>query len=161
MKNPFEIFLAVILFCGTSSIAGSQEVKQPVEHLSFHVTLGPQFQQPVSGRLLLFVRPGHGDNHVDMDMMSPAATFIAAKEVPFLAPGKTVDIDADDLVFPHPLSSAPVGDYEAQVVLDVDHNYNYSGRSPGDLESEVAALPAWNPREAPAPTMTLVQAVPQ
>src|SRR5277367_388087 len=125
MKTPFEIFLAVILFCGTSSIAGSQEVKQPVEHLFFHVTLGPQFQQPVSGRLLLFVRSGHGDNHVDMDMMSPNATYIAGREVRFLAPGQTIDIDADDIVFPGPLSGAPVGDYEAQVVLDVNLTYNY------------------------------------
>ena len=161
MKKRFEALFAVILLCGARFVAASQEIKQPVDHLFFHVTLGPQFQQPVSGRLLLFVRPGHGDNHVDMDMMSPAATYIAAKEVPFLAPGQTVDIDADEIVFPHPLSSAPVGDYEAQVVLDVARTYNYAGRAPGDLESEVAALPAWNPREAPAPAMTLITTVPQ
>src|SRR5271156_6013612 len=121
MKKPFEIFLAVILFCGTSSIAGSQEVKQPVEHLFFHVTLGPQFQQPVSGRLLLFVRPGHGDNHVDMDMMSPAATFIAAKEVPFLAPGQTIEFDRS-LSFrgAHPTSLPLLQSEESQLSCNKD-----------------------------------------
>ena len=161
MKKHREIFCAVLLFWGASFVAPSQESKQPVEHLFFHVTLGPQFQQPVSGRLLLFVRPGHADRQVDMDMMSPNSTYIAAKEIPFLGPGQTVDIDADDIVFPHRLSSAPPGDYEAQAVLDVDHTYNYSGRSPGDLESEVSALPAWNPKEASIPELTLVTTVPQ
>ena len=47
MKGRFEVFLAAILLCGARFVAASQEVKQPVEHLFFHVTLGPQFQQPV------------------------------------------------------------------------------------------------------------------
>ncbi len=161
MKIRIEVFAAVILLCGVSFVAGSQEATPSVEHLFFHVTLGPQFHQTFSGRLLLFVRPGHGDKQVDMDMMSPNTTYIAAKEVPFLAPGQTVDIDADDIVFPHPLSRAPAGDYEVQLVLDVNHTYNYSGRSPGDLESEVVALTAWNPHQASTPAMTLVSTVPE
>ena len=96
-----------------------------------------------------------------MDMMAPAKTYIAAKEVPYLAPGQTVEIDADDLVFPAPLSNAVPGDYEAQAILDVGHAYNYSGRTPGDLESDVAALVAWDPRQQQPPALALTMIVPE
>ena len=121
MKKRFEVFFAVILLCGARFVAGSQEVKQPVEHLFFHVTLGPQFQQPVSGRLLPFVHPGNGDNRVDMDMMSPAATYIAAKEVPFLAPGQTIEFDRS-LSFhgAHPTSLLLLQSEESQLSCNKD-----------------------------------------
>jgi len=143
-----------------ASLAGAQQPATP-QHLFFHVTLGPQFQQPVSGRLLLFVAPGRGDKKVDLSMMEPTKTYIAAREILHLAPGKTVDIDADDTVFPAPLSSAPPGDFEAQVVLDVAHSYNYLGRAPGDLESDVVALPAWEPARQPPPQLTLTLTEPE
>jgi len=69
-------------------------------------------------------------------------------------------VDADDIVFPGPLSNAPSGDYEVQAVLDVGHTYNYSGRTPGDLESDVTALAAWNPQQQLPPGLTLTMAVP-
>jgi hypothetical protein len=70
-----------------------------------------------------------------MQMMSLTSTYIAAKEVPILMPGASVDIDADDIAFPKPLSEAPTGEYRVQAVLDVHHSYNYEGRSAGDLVS--------------------------
>jgi S-formylglutathione hydrolase FrmB len=143
----------------TASVAAAQSSGVPA-HLFFRVTLGPQFQQPVSGRLLLFVSPGHGDKRVDMDMMSPAKTYIAAREVPWLAPGQSIEIDADNVAFPAPLSTATQGDYEAQVVLDVAHTYAYGGRAPGDLESEVALLPGWDPRHQQPPELTLSKSEP-
>ncbi len=94
-------------------------------------------------------------------MMAPTRTYVAAKEVPYLSPGQTVAVDADDIVFPGPLTNAPSGDYEAQAVLDVEHTYSYSGRSPGDLESEVAALPGWNPQQQLPPALTLTTTVPE
>lgn len=152
--------IAGIFFCTATFTAAAQQQSFP-QHLFFRVTLGPQFSSPVSGRLLLFVSQGHGDKAVDSDMMAPNKTYVAAKEISYLAPGQTVGVDADDLVFPGPLSNAPAGDYEAQAVLDVGHTYNYSGRMPGDLESEVAALPAWNPQQQPPPGLTLTMAVPE
>jgi|SRR5271163_1996968 len=121
MKKRFEVFFALILLCGARFVAASQEVKQPVEHLFLHVTLGPQFQRPVSGRLLLFVHPGHGDNRADMDMMSPAATYIAAKEIPFLAPGQTIEFDRS-LSFrgAHPTSLPLLQSEESQLSCNKD-----------------------------------------
>lgn len=130
------------------------------QHLFFHITLSPQFQHPVSGRLLLFVSPGHGAKAVDMNMMSPTSVYIAAKEIAGLAPGHTIDIDADDIVFPAPLSQAAKADYQAQAVLDIAHTYNYAGRQSGDLISSVVGLQAWNPATDAAPTLALSTVVP-
>jgi len=80
------------------------------QHAFFHVSLGDSFGGPVSGRLLLFVAPASGDGAaVDMNMMSPESVYVAAKEVAHLAPGESVDIDGDDLVFPRPISEATAG----------------------------------------------------
>jgi enterochelin esterase-like enzyme len=149
-----------VLVCTVSILAQAQQTKSP-QHLLFHVTLGSQFHQPVSGRMLLFVSPGSGEKAVDMSMMAPTKVYIAGKEISHLLPGETVDIDADDGAFPGPLFQAAPGDYEAQVVLDVAHTYNYAGRQPGDLISDVVALPRWNPQTEPTITMTLTSTVPE
>jgi Putative esterase len=150
--NMFKTAAAALAI--TSTLAIAQQHTTP-QHLFFHVTLGPQFQHPVSGRLLLFVSPGQGGKEVDMDMMSPTKMFIVAKEVSRLVPGQTVDIDADATVFPAPLSQAPRGDYRVQAVLDVAHTYNYDGRQPGDLLSPVTDLKTWNPLTDSPPDLTL------
>jgi hypothetical protein len=157
--NPLSTSVAALLAIAATLATGQQSAVP--QHLFFHVTLGPQFQHAVSGRLLLFVTPGHGGKEVDMDMMSPTKVYIAAKEVVSLAPGQTVDIDSDGTVFPGPLSQSPKGDYQAQAVLDVDHTYNYDGRQPGDLVTAVADMQAWNPLTDAAPLLTLSTVVPQ
>ena len=97
---------------------------------------------PVSGRLLLFMKQGHGDPSVDSDEFHPAATWIAAQEVHDLQPGSSIEVNANILAYPKPFQEAPAGAWEMQAVLDVDHTYNYSGRSAADWESDVVALPA-------------------
>ena len=67
--------------------------------------------------------------------MSPTSVYVAAKEVDYLAPGDSIDIDVDDIVFPGPLRQAAPGSYRVQAVLDVHHTYNYEGRAAGDLLS--------------------------
>jgi S-formylglutathione hydrolase FrmB len=114
--------------------AQDQPVAAPPQHAFLHVSLDRSFSGPVSGRLLLFVAPPSSDaSTVDMNMMAPDSVYVAAKEVSHLAPGESIDIDADDQVFPRPLSQASAGSYRAQAVLDVHHSYNYDGRAPGDL----------------------------
>lgn len=77
--------IAVALLAIAAPLAIAQ---QPVpQHLFFHVALSQEFQNPVSGRLLLFVAPGHGAKAVDMNMMSPTSVYIAAKEITDLNPG--------------------------------------------------------------------------
>ena len=134
-------------------------------HTFFHVALDSAFSRPTSGRLLLFVKPAGQQVEsanvasVDMDMMAPASVYIAAREVSALKPGATVDIDADDLVFPNPVSQAPAGVYQVQAVLDIDHSYNYTGRAAGDIESAVStvSLPL---RAEDAASLTLIRTVP-
>ncbi len=106
----------------------------------FRVTAAPSLPGPVSGRLLVFMKQGSGDKAVTGDEFHPEAVWIAAQEVRDLAPGASVELDANVTAFPKPFAEAPPGKWEAQAVLDVDGNYNYSGRGPEDWVS--AAVPA-------------------
>ena len=133
------------------------------QHSFFHISLSNAFQSPASGRLLLFIGPVPADGKpadaVDIQMMSLTSVYIAAKEIPTLAPGATIDLDADDIAFPAPLSQAPNGKYQVQAVLDVHHSYNYDGRSAGDLVSVPAIidLPIVG---SSLPSLTLSQTLP-
>ena len=145
-------FALALLLVAATCLCHAQTTPQ---HAFFHIALDRSFATPVSGRLLLFVAPPSGDSSaVDINMMSPESVYVAAKEIPHLAPGELIDIDADDLVFPRPLSQAAPGSYRVQAVLDVHHSYNYDGREPGDLLSAPIAvsLPF-----STAPTLTLIQ----
>jgi hypothetical protein len=158
-------------FCITAIVSGlllpafdvcgaqDQPVAAPPQHAFFHVSLDRSFSGPVSGRLLVFVAPPSGDTaSVDMNMMAPESVYVAAKEISQLVPGQSIDIDADDLVFPRPLSQASVGNYRAQAVLDVHHSYNYDGRAPGDLVSAPISV------DVPfsvSPSLTLAQVIPE
>src|SRR5215467_7410287 len=113
--------------------------------VSFHVTLGQASTTSVSGRLLVFAKPlGPADKRpvatVNIDQIDTHATAIAAQEVAHLEPGATVELDADVTAFPTPFSQLKPGRYAVQAVLDRDHNYNYSGRGPGDLVSGVVEM---------------------
>jgi S-formylglutathione hydrolase FrmB len=150
------------LFCGAQSV--------PAHHLFFHVQL-PRDHAAASGRLLVFIEPdalakkeaGPGGvvKSVELSEFHPEAGNVAAREVPYFAPGATADIDVDSsLTFPGGFSQLPPGDYDVQAVLDVNHNYNYSERTPGDLLSGVAAVHL-DASTADGPTVTLSETVPE
>ena len=158
-NRPFRCWsrFALLVFTCTAAAVFAQTPVEIPRHDFFRVTLDNSFASPVSGRLLLFIAPDSGDaNSVDMDMMSPTSVYVAAKEVAHLAPGESVDIDADDMVFPRPLSRAPAGSYRVQAVLDVHHNYNYAGRVAGDLLS-VPVTVSVPLAASSAPALTLSQ----
>jgi S-formylglutathione hydrolase FrmB len=153
--------LVVLLLAITASVSSSQTVA-PVANPQrdfFHVVLSGSFDHAVSGRLLLFIgqSPAEGTT-IDMNMMSPESVYVVAKEVSHLAAGESIDIDADDSVFPRPLSQATAGAYGVQAVLDVGHTYNYEGRAPGDVISSPISINL--PLAAP-PALTLAQVVTQ
>jgi hypothetical protein len=155
--------LAVCFVLSTAVLAANHATAQQAstlpQHAFFHVSLDVSFSAPVSGRLLLFIAPASGDGaQVDINMMSPESVYVAAKEISRLAPGQSVDIDSDDLVFPRPLSQAPAGSYRVQAVLDVAHNFNYVGRAPGDPISVPVTVDL--PFSA-SPTLTLAKVVPE
>jgi S-formylglutathione hydrolase FrmB len=161
MSEASRCALAALLLTTAVTVGRSQTGVPPAhpQHEFFHVSLSGSFANPVSGRLLVFVGQSSGDSAaVDMNMMSPESVYLSAKEVSHLAAGESIDIDADDLVFPRPLSEAAAGTYRVQAVLDVGHTYNYEGRAPGDLISSPISIDL--PFSA-SPTLTLAQIVPQ
>jgi len=145
--------LPVLLLYASLLLRAQMAAEKP--HLFIHVALPPDLHSPVSGRLLVFIGPGTGATAVDTSPFSPTRVYVAAKDVQTWLPGTIVDVDADDLVFPSPLSAAKPGDYQLQAVLDIAHNYNYSGRSPGDPISDVVTLTHWNPGQGIKQTVLL------
>ncbi|MBI3792458.1 MAG: enterochelin esterase, partial [Gemmatimonadetes bacterium] len=126
------------------------------------VRLGQASGTAVNGRLLVFARllspaDKRPVTSVNMDQVDARAVPVAAQEVAHLEPGATVDVDADVIAFPTPFSQLAPGRYAVQAVLDRDHSYNYTGRGPGDLVSDV--VEADLPRDA-TPLLTLTRVVP-
>ena len=151
--------------------AGAPAAAAPA-HRFFHVRMGAASSQPVAGRLLIFAIPAKvAEAHalkasdgksrvvdeVDANPFRATETSVAAREVSHWAPGQEIDIDTDGRAFPAGWSQLPPGDYDVQAVLDVNHSYNYLGRSAGDLIGEVVRvhLPT-----AAIPTLSLTRVVP-
>ena len=132
----------------------------PAHHHVNFIVQGPStLAAPISGRLLIFLKPGTGDKEVNADELNPSGVWIGAREVQSLSAGGSIEFDPDSsgISFPTPFASIATGDYEVQAVLDVDHTYNYSGRGPQDWISPVLTLPDWTPGEGPEPTLQLTQ----
>jgi hypothetical protein len=165
-QSILTTLLGIGLLTGLYACA-PQAAQNVPPHRFFHVQLGAGETQPLSGRLLLFVMDAKAAKaaskdgavtEVDADPFQPTATSIAAKNIDRLVPGKVIDIDADELAYPDAWSKLPVGDYVMQAVLDVDHNYNYLGRTAGDVISKVITV---HLPDNDIPTLTLDQTVPK
>jgi hypothetical protein len=143
------------LFLGTVSALGQTSTQH--RHVHFIVQAPTTLAAPISGRLLIFLKPGTGDKTVDINQLTPSSTWVGAREVQSLSAGASVEIDpdAEGIASPAPFASIPPGDYQIQAVLDVDQTYNYSGRGPQDWVSSVVALPGWTPGEGPEPVLQL------
>ncbi len=153
---PMRHALAVGLIAAFASVAAcAQKPREPAHHLFFHILAGPAIHAPVSGRLLVFIAKGTGAKRVSINEFRPDATWVAAREIHDLAPGATIDIDADGTAYPKPFSDLAPGDYQVQAVLDVDHTYNYSGLTSGDLISPVLTLKNWTPGQGREPELAL------
>ena len=100
-------------------------------HVHFLVHAPSTLAAPISGRLLIFLKSGTGDKEVSTDELHLTAAWVGAREVQSLSAGASLEIDpdAEGMAFPSSFASITPGDYEVQAVLDVDHTYNYSGRS--------------------------------
>jgi hypothetical protein len=139
----------------------------PAPHLFFHVQL-PKDHAASSGRLLVFVEPVEEAKKeagpsgvvtsVELAEFHPTGAAVAARDVYYLAPGAIVDIDTDDIAYPAGFSTLPAGDYDVQAVLDVNRDYNYAGRTAGDLLSDVATVHLGT--QAITPTLSLISTVP-
>ncbi|MBE7218107.1 MAG: enterochelin esterase [Caulobacteraceae bacterium] len=135
------------LFAALSLLACAPAQAAPVV---FRVGVAPQAAgAPASGRLLIFAEPlaqakadakGQPIEAVEVSPFHPGEAAVAAQEVADLAPGATVDVDADTQAFPQAFSHLKPGRYAVQAVLDRDHVYNYSGRTAGMLLSPVTEI---------------------
>jgi S-formylglutathione hydrolase FrmB len=139
-----------------AAVAALQLLAQPAPvHTFFRVQAAQSIPAPVSGRLLIFLKQGSADKEVTVSEFDPQATWVAAREIHNLAPGASIEFDADEIAFPRPFSALAPGTYEAQAVLDVDHTSNYGGRNPNDWISPVVALASFIPGAGPEPVFTL------
>ncbi|QDE41646.1 enterochelin esterase [Luteibacter pinisoli] len=161
MRSVFAVFAALFLTVApfADATAGS------ATHRFVHVALDKAMTK-TSGRLLIFAEPldkaraaakGGDIDEVDLDLFRPTDVTIMAREVTSLAPGQGVDVDGDDLVWPAGLSTLS-GDIVLQAVLDVGHEYSYTGRKSGDLLSDVQTVHL--APGTPLPTLSLTHAVP-
>ena len=147
-----RLFLLLAVFANAMASVAQSPVPA---HVFFRVTLPAAATAPLNGRLLVFVKQGSGDKEVNTEEFAPAATFVTAREVHDLAPGSSVEVDGTDVAFPASFATMPAGAYEAQAVLDPDHNYNYGGRDAEDWISPVVALGGWSAAAGPEPSLTL------
>ena len=146
---------AFFLVLGSSACLVSA---QNAAHVFFRVKAAPDASGPLSGRLLIFLKAGSGDKEVSMsEFHAPgtAETFVCAREIHDLAPGSSVEVDADEIAYPRPFSQIAPGAYEAQAVLDVDHTYNYKERVPEDWVSPVVSVADWKPGSSAEPELVL------
>jgi hypothetical protein len=124
--------LAALLLTGAAASAVPVEV--PVQ-------LALPSATPLSGRLIIFAeptKPGEAaPDSVDADPFSGSPTAVAARDVSSLSTGQTAIVDGETDSVPGPWSKLPPGHYHVQAVLDVNRDYNYSGRGTGDLVSNV------------------------
>jgi hypothetical protein len=122
--------------------ASAQTTGEPAGHDFFRLSLDHSFTRPVSGRLLLFIAPNAADAKdaasVDMNMMSLASVYVVAKEVPHLAPGDSVDIDADDRGpdgRPEPLFDRATGDINPTIAAYWRAHYDIVQRLKSDWKT--------------------------
>jgi enterochelin esterase-like enzyme len=158
--RPAAHFASTLLLCSLATSPFFGQAARPASaHAPVHfaVQAPATLAAPVSGRLLLFLKAGHGDSAVDTGEMNPTATWVGAREVHDLKASATIEIDpdAENIAFPSSFAKIPTGDYEVQAVLDVDHSYNYTGRTSKDWVSPVVTLAHWTPGESAEPVLQL------
>ncbi|MEM1131923.1 MAG: alpha/beta hydrolase-fold protein [Pseudomonadota bacterium] len=130
----FRIALTVAMLAFSGSIAA-----QPV---TVSVTLAPDMETNQSGRLIVFVSPVEVDaepqKSVNTSPLNPTETAVAARDIVAFSPGDIATVDGEVGSFPTAFSDLAPGNYRFQAVLDRDYSYNYRGRGPGDIVSDVA-----------------------
>jgi len=125
------------------------------------VRLDPSVTGAQSGRILVFAHKVQSDekpsDSVDVDIFRLNEIAVAARDVAGLQPGGVATIDGETDSFPFAFSALPPGNYRFQAVLDVNHDYTYTGRGGGDIVSPVveAALPG------AVPVLTLKDVLPE
>jgi len=161
-KRSRLLYLPLLSILALSSLTFAQAQGTPANGgLRFRVELAPSLSSsPVTGRLLIFMTL----STESMEVVQPSffeleKVWVAAREIRNLAPGETIEVNADMLAYPASFSTAPAGDYQMMALLDVDHSFPYSEMGPGDLRSIVVSAPGLKPAEAPPVKLALSRRV--
>ena len=98
-------FLFTLLLMVWGAVGEIQLHAQPAQdaqraHAFFRVQAPSSNSEPISGRLLIFLKAGSGDKEVNVSPFHPSDTWVAAKEVRDLAPGASVEVNADEIAYP-------------------------------------------------------------
>src|SRR5215469_3642751 len=99
-----RFLLLIAMAALAAALQGQPSSSASAAHAFFRVQLPPA-DGPVSGRLLIFLKAGSGDNEVSTSEQSPTGAWVCAREVRDLAPGSSVEVDADEIAFPRPFST--------------------------------------------------------
>jgi S-formylglutathione hydrolase FrmB len=118
-------------------IAAAPPVGVPVE-------LAVPSPTPLAGRLLVFaepVKPGEKTpDEVDANPFRGSDNAVTARDIASFSKGQVARVDADTDAVPGAWSMLAPGRYRMQAVLDVNGDYNYSGRGAGDIVSNVTEV---------------------
>ena len=159
-KQAQRLYRTLLLtaFC---SLAAYGQASPANGGLRFTVELAPSASAtPVAGRLLIFMtKSSEALTEVKPSFFELEKVWVTAREVRNLAPGATVEVEADKLGYPGPFSTAPAGDYQIMALLDQDHSFSYSEIGIGDLRSKVLSAPGLKPAETPPLKLVLTSRI--
>lgn len=161
MKRLFSLLpcsLLLLFLLITPSFAQSPATNGP---LRFRITLAKEIApNGASGRLLVLMTNSMQPRETLSVGFVPGSTWIAALEVPYIAPGGTIEFDPDLQAYPKPFSQAQPGAYQVMALLDPNHTYAYHDQDAGDLTSTVVKLENLNPAATAPVELTLSRVTP-
>src|SRR5438270_9767874 len=104
MKHSVRVYIRLIILSVVASVVLALSTTATFGSVHFKVTLDNSVatdSQRISGRLLIFMTKSDKPlETIEPDYTNPNAVYISGTEVRDLLPGKTIDIDADELSFP-------------------------------------------------------------
>lgn len=133
-KRVLFLIAAAVLF----SVAIQSQPLPAFKAPRIQVKLASSLPEENSGRLLIFLtaKKVEGDQ-IGPAFVDPHSVWMVAEEVHDIAHGTTIELDPQSPAYPDSFSRLPNEDYSAMAVLDVNHDYAYSGLSGGDLRGPV------------------------
>lgn len=123
-------------------------------------TITHQNPTPLTGRLLVFAtkEPVDGDMVLPVES-EPNRVWIAAREVLHWPAGEMATLDPMHSAFPGPVTATDAGRFTFTVIFDPEHDFPYSGVTPGDLRSERIVIDPFDPKEDRAYAFSLTRRV--
>jgi hypothetical protein len=124
--------------------------------LRFQITLSREVApNGAKGRLFVFLTDSKQRLPILTTGFLPDRTRLAAMEIEYWEPGKSVDFDPDIHAYPMPFSRMEEGSYQCMALLDQDHSLPYNGEDGDDLYGPVLSLGILNPADAAPIALTI------